>query len=239
MERPITIGQFAPGLLHDAWMRTSGYPTLADEFFAALTIFLDDTSPPRRRLDEEAEQTLCTYCFILALFEQCFRRGPLAESPLFTVPESATLDDLLALASLLRPGPAPPAASRHTQSHARPTRSQTLWCRRRCRNRWHSLRLQGHKVPEIRADSLTPGPWLRPPRLRRSTRHRRRWALPRPSRRLHQMAPRRAHRRAYRRRVVSLGAASGVPRQSAATLTAERASPPVSAVSQSELREWG
>lgn len=67
------------------------------DFRERLAAFLTEVAPARGPLDDEAEQVLCRYCYVLAWFDEPFRAGFLINSPLYTLPSGATVDDLLAL----------------------------------------------------------------------------------------------------------------------------------------------
>lgn len=74
-------------------------PSVIETFFADLIDFCAGYDVAGRRLDEEAEDRLCRYCYALALMEEVFRAGPHPNSPIFELSPRSTPDDVLALAS--------------------------------------------------------------------------------------------------------------------------------------------
>lgn len=72
--------------------------TPAFEALAAALCGLTTTHDPRGRvLPETAESALCSYCYLLALFEQCFRAPLGVPLPLHKLGVDAQLEDLLQL----------------------------------------------------------------------------------------------------------------------------------------------
>jgi len=72
---------------------------LAGDFEQGLAATLARLAPVGRALDDDAEELLCRYCYLLALFEELFRAGLAINSPLFALKGGGTdRDDLLALA---------------------------------------------------------------------------------------------------------------------------------------------
>lgn len=91
----------APDLLLDA----KGLPprasraveALLGDFTESLAVALVELDPVGRALRPEAEARLCRYCYVLAWFEELHRAGPRVNSPLYTLANEATIDDLIAL----------------------------------------------------------------------------------------------------------------------------------------------
>jgi hypothetical protein len=76
------------------WTRAAG------AFFSELGLFLRQTRPHERRLDAEAEDRLCRFCFVLGLYDELERsRGAWSGTPLLGLGPEATTDDLLGLCS--------------------------------------------------------------------------------------------------------------------------------------------
>lgn len=77
-------------------------PRLAAAFFDSLERLVAEVNPTRRILSATDELRLSRHCYILALFEQAMRTfsrgtGPGGfQSPLYALPASATVEDLLA-----------------------------------------------------------------------------------------------------------------------------------------------
>jgi hypothetical protein len=57
-----------------------------------------DTAPHLRTLSREESERLCRYCYVLGLFDQLFRTGPLPNLRILQVDPDASSDELLALA---------------------------------------------------------------------------------------------------------------------------------------------
>src|SRR5581483_164085 len=78
-------------------------PRLVRDFFDGLEQTLATTKPVRRRLSGAADELLCRYCYVLALFDEVYRHGglplPVGSSLIaFQEHDAAQVADLLALA---------------------------------------------------------------------------------------------------------------------------------------------
>jgi hypothetical protein len=71
--------------------------SLIRAFFNQLEIVLNTIQPQGRRLEEEHEQTLDRYCFVLSLFEQVFRSNAYLRGPLMVPTVKHSIEELLAL----------------------------------------------------------------------------------------------------------------------------------------------
>lgn len=73
---------------------------LAAEFFGGVAAAVRDARPFSRRLTLVEEDRLCRFCYVLGLFDEVARLGGVyPTSPLATLPDRATIDDLLRLPS--------------------------------------------------------------------------------------------------------------------------------------------
>ena len=70
---------------------------LVDDLVQSLDATVARLTPAGRRLAPADEQTLCRYCYVLALYEELFRAGLAINSPLYSLHPDATLGELLAL----------------------------------------------------------------------------------------------------------------------------------------------
>ena len=70
----------------------------AGAFFGQLGDFLRQERPHERRLDSEAEDRLCRFCFVLGLYDELYRsRAAWSGAPLLGLSPGATTDELLSL----------------------------------------------------------------------------------------------------------------------------------------------
>lgn len=162
------------------------------DFRERLDAFLAEVDPAGRELDDEAEQLLCRYCYVLAWFDEPFRAGLLINSPLYTLPSGATVDDLLALpeqiwsddlvtlSRLFGRNSYAEFARREVILNPRVRRQhQNRRCRRRSDCRPLPYRGKDDNRSEVLAQAHPlPAARLRFARLRRRVRDRRRWRLP-------------------------------------------------------------
>jgi hypothetical protein len=81
----------------DELMTEPRWPNLGRTFFESLTLTLDRIDPVRRRLAIEGERALNLHCVVLAFFEQIYRTGDVATTPLIQLDTHATAEDALAL----------------------------------------------------------------------------------------------------------------------------------------------
>ena len=70
---------------------------IIEDFFESLERTLEDIKPVGKALQAKDEELLIRYCFVLALYEQCYRAGLWPNSLLFTLGNKPTVEDLLNL----------------------------------------------------------------------------------------------------------------------------------------------